>query len=193
MKKVFQSLILVVLCCMSGHLAAQNAVITIGESGYATFSSDKALDFSKVTGENGKTAELTAFIGSSFFENGYLAITKAGGNRICPDKTVNPNIGLIVKGKPGIYHVQYADGATNYFSSLLTPTVEPATLQTTDGATTTFVLTEDGCFSPVTNGDDSLGPNSAYLKVPTKFCKANHIEKFMLGEVEEEKSIKVKQ
>ncbi len=149
---------------------ATDATITIGESGYATYASDKALDFSQVTDDEGNAADIVAYV------------VPAGGNAICEDRTVAANTGLIVKGAPGTYHVAFSEEVGNYFGNLLKPVIGTITLQPTEGEYTNFVLTADG-FNPTTGG--SFGPNKAYLQIPTKFITDHQINTFSLAEDED--------
>ncbi len=192
MKKIFRSLILVVLCCISGHITAQDAIITIGQSGYTTYSSEKPLDFSKVTDAKGKPAELSVYTVSSVYPNGNVCILKTGNEKATSNRAVNEFLGMVVKGNPGTYHVQYATETPNYSSSLLTPVITPVKLNPSDGTYTFYVLSEDGFFSPVSSEGVLLGANTAYLKVHTTFVNKNSINKFTLVEAEEDGWVKVK-
>ena len=161
---------------------ATDATITIGESGYATYASDKALDFSQVTDDEGNAADIVAYVVPTYYTNGKVSLLKAGGNAICEDRTIAANTGLIVKGTPGTYHVAFSDEEGNYFANLLKPVISAITLQPTDGEYTNFVLTADG-FNPTTGG--SFGPNKAYLQIPTKFITDHQINTFSLAEDED--------
>lgn len=161
---------------------ATDATITIGESGYATYASDKALDFSQVTDDEGNATDIVAYVVPAYYSNGQVSLLKAGGNAICEDRTVAANTGLIVKGAPGTYHVAFSEEVGNYFGNLLKPVISAITLQPTEGEYTNFVLTADG-FNPTTGG--SFGPNKAYLQIPTKFITDHQINTFSLAEDED--------
>lgn len=161
---------------------ATDATITIGESGYATYASDKALDFSQVTDDEGNAADIVAYVVPAYYSNGLVSLLKAGGNAICEDRTVAAKTGLIVKGAPGTYHVAFSEEVGNYFGNLLKPVISAITLQPTEGEYTNFVLTADG-FNPTTGG--SFGPNKAYLQIPTKFITDHQINTFSLAEDED--------
>ena len=165
---------------------ATDATITIGESGYATYASDKALDFSQVTDDEGNAADIVAYVVPTYYTNGKVSLLKAGGNAICEDRTIAANTGLIVKGTPGTYHVAFSDEEGNYFANLLKPVISAITLQPTDGEYTNFVLTADG-FNATTGG--TFGPNKAYLQIPTKFITDHQINTFSLAEDEDVSSI----
>ena len=161
---------------------ATDATITIGESGYATYASDKALDFSQVTDDEGNAADIVAYVVPTYYTNGLVSLLKAGGNAICEDRTVAAKTGLIVKGAPGTYHVAFSEEVGNCFANLLKPVISAITLQPTEGEYTNFVLTADG-FNPTTGG--SFGPNKAYLQIPTKFITDHQINTFSLAEDED--------
>ena len=161
---------------------ATDATITIGESGYATYASDKALDFSQVTDDEGNAADIVAYVVPTYYTNSQVSLLKAGGNAICEDRTVAANTGLIVKGSPGTYHVAFSEEVGNCFANLLKPVISAITLQPTEGEYTNFVLTANG-FTPTTGG--TFGPNKAYLQIPTKFITDHQINTFSLAEDED--------
>lgn len=163
-------------------VTATDATITIGESGYATYASDKALDFSQVTDDEGNAADIVAYVVPAYYSNGLVSLLKAGGNAICEDRTVAANTGLIVKGSPGTYHVVFSEEVGNCFANLLKPVISAITLQPTEDEYTNFVLTADG-FNPTTGG--TIGPNKAYLQIPTKFITDHQINTFSLAEDED--------
>ena len=165
------------------------ATITIGESGYATYASNKALDFrqGQVTDDEDNDATIVPYVVTSYYTNSTVGILKAGGN-FGSEKIVAANTGLIIKGDPGTYHVKYSDTVGNYFANLLVPVTESITLQPNDENYTNFVLgIKDGTvnFYKLQNAG-SFGPNKAYLQIPTIFISSNNINSFSLMELEEE-------
>ena len=165
------------------------ATITIGESGYATYASNKALDFrqGQVTDDEDNDATIVPYVVTSYYTNSTVGILKAGGN-FGSEKIVAANTGLIIKGDPGTYHVKYSDTVGNYFANLLVPVTKSITLQPNDENYTNFVLgIKDGTvnFYKLQNAG-SFGPNKAYLQIPTIFISSNNINSFSLMELEEE-------
>ena len=165
-----------------------DASIVIGESGYTTYSNKKALDFSQVTDAQGNTADITAYVVPGYYVGGYVGVMKAGGNAVSLNRTIPAKTGLVIKGDPGEYHVQFANGNTNVFSNFLIPAVEPIFLLPDDGEYKNFVLVGDE-FEIVNSEGIYFGPNEAYLKIPTDYVIANNINTLKIVEVEDELGI----
>ena len=165
-----------------------DAAIVIGESGYTTYSNKKALDFSQVIDAQGNTADITAYIVPGYYAGGYVGVMKAGGNSISLDRTVPAKTGLVIKGDPGEYHVQFATGNTNVFSNFLTAAVEPIFLLQEENDYKNFVLKGD-TFEMVDSDGMYFGPNEAFLKIPAAYVIANNIKRFKMVEVEDELGI----
>ncbi len=159
------------------------AIITIGESGYATYASSNALDFSQVTDADDQPADIVAYVVPVYYSNSQVGLLRTGGDSNCDDRTVAANTGIVVKGAAGTYHVNYSDEPGNYFGNLLKPVIGTIILEPTDGDYTNFVLTADG-FRPLSQAG-SFGPNKAYLQIPTSFVTSHNITSFNFVEIED--------
>jgi len=131
------------------------ATVTIGAAGMATYSNSRALDFTDVEG-------LKAFIASGFNSvTGEQTLTRA--------RSVPAGEGLVVKGAKGTYQVPYK-ASTNFYANLLVGVPEATTVNPTEGNKTNLILKNDAVkglgFHPLSKAG-TIGPNKAYLQIPT--------------------------
>ena len=172
------------------YIPATDAIITIGESGYTTFSYRESLDFSQVTDASGEPAEITAYsIPVVMLKDKTVGIKKCGGNSISEDRTVRYNTGLLIKGEPGIYHVKCIDTDANRFVSLLVPISMTSNIPPSDGTHTFFMLQGDKFVRIPEDGVD-FGLNTACLGVLNFMLDDYPVEEFSMVEVSDESDIK---
>lgn len=125
--------------------------LTIGTTGYATFSHTSALDFTD--------AEVNAYIVSAYVpSNGEVILTRIN---YVPAET-----GIVVKGNAGVYGIP-TGGGTIVLSNML-----EANLTATDDLTaatgyTNYVLGTGSYGIGFYESDGTLGANKAYLPLPT--------------------------
>ena len=128
--------------------------ITVGSSGYATFSSQNALDFSEVS-------DIKAYIASDFDPSTYTLtltrITEAPAEE-----------GLYIVGTPGTYVID--EKATDeVYSNLLKGVTYPTTISPTDEDYTNFILAngKHGVAFYTISEAGELAAGKAYLQLPT--------------------------
>ena len=175
------------LCLLPCHVTAQvsnsYAVITIGDSGYTTFSYNESLDFSQVTDDSGAPADITAYVIPVIEPRKHVAdFMKCGGNDFTADRSVQYMTGLLIKGEPGTYHVQCIYGDASHFANFLEPVITPTSLSAEVHGKTNYILQGDK-FVQVPEEGVNIGPNSAYLAVPSSILVDNPIAEFTLEEV----------
>ena len=137
---------------------SESSELIIGSAHVATYCSDKALDFSEVSG-------VRAYVASGFNpDNGKILLMHVD--------EVPAGTGLYVKGTPGKYNIPVKP-TSFYYLNLLKPVFEATTIPEESNGFTNFVLA---------NGDDgllfyrshnaSLAANRAYLQLPTTAAAA---------------------
>ena len=90
--------------------------------------------------------------------------------------------GLLIKGEPGTYHVQCIYGDASRFGNFLEPVIMPKSLPAESDGKTNYILQGDK-FVQVPEEGVNIGPNSAYLAVPSSVLVNNPIAEFTLEEV----------
>lgn len=132
----------------------------IGESGHATYCSEKALDFSAVT-------DVKAYVATGFDPSlNELLLT--------PVKQVPAGEGIFVIGKPGIYEIPECETAMVY-SNLLCGMTWPEEIEAISENCTNFTLMdgdEGTSFYPMTEKTPVFA-SSAYLRLPIASVPAN--------------------
>ena len=128
--------------------------ITVGSTGFATFCSPKAMDFSGVT-------DIKAYIASGFSPSaGTLVLTRV--------TEVPAGEGLYIVGTPGSYVIPETTTDMVY-SNLLKGVTTPTTISPTEGSYTNFILTTGihgvGFYTLSTTGE--LAAGKAYLQLTT--------------------------
>lgn len=128
--------------------------ITVGSTGYATFCSPKAMDFTDVDG-------IKAYIASGFNPtSGTLVLTRV--------TEVPAGEGLYIVGTPGTYNVPKTTTDMIY-SNLLKGVTAATTIYSTDGDYTNFILANGshgiGFYTLSSAGE--LAAGKAYLQLPT--------------------------
>jgi len=194
MLRITQIILTIMLCLLTCHVTAQvsnsYAVITIGDSGYTTFSYNESLDFALVTDDSGAPADITAYVIPMIEPKRHVAdFMKCGGNDFTDDRTVYYMTGLLIKGEPGTYHVQCIYGDASRFANFLEPVITPMSLPAEADGKTNYILQGDK-FVQVPKEGVNIGPNSAYLAVPSSILVNNPIAEFTLEEVFEISDIK---
>ena len=131
--------------------------IAVGSSGYATFCSPNALDFSEVT-------NIKAYIASGFNPaTGILVLTRV--------TEVPGGEGLYIVGTPGISDEYVVPTTTTsmFYSNLLKGVTETTTIYPTEGDKTNFILANGlhgvGFYTLSEAGELAVG--KAYLQLPT--------------------------
>lgn len=158
MKKLF-TLIIAALAYV-GASAQETVEITLAHD-FATYASDKGLDFSNVEGlkayyakslNNGKTDEAT------------ITMTKI-------EKTPD-YFGLVLVGKAGTTYTVPVTECDDDINNLLQPSVGKTKLQQIYGTSTNFLLTENEegkpVFRMVSLAGGELPANHAWLEIPTR-------------------------
>jgi hypothetical protein len=136
------------------------ALIAMGSSGIMTYSNNSDLNFTSVSG-------LKAYIASGFNPaTGDLTMTRV--------YEVPAGEGLILKGAADSYEVPYAETSA-YYANLLVGVPTATTVNPTDGDYTNFILANDAVkgigFYPLAS-EGEIGPNKAYLQLPTSILPA---------------------
>lgn len=134
--------------------------VVVGSTGYATFCSPFALDFSGVT-------DIRAYIASGF--------NPATGNLLLTRVTEVPGgEGLYIVGTEGSYDVPKTT-TSMYYSNLLKGVTEATNISPTDGSMTNFILSNGNYgvgFYPVSTTGE-LAAGKAYLQLPTALLGSN--------------------
>lgn len=132
----------------------ENANVNIGSTGYATYCSTHALDFSEVT-------DIKAYIASGFSPStGKLVLTRVD--------EVPAGEGLYLVGEEGTYSVPFTTTDMMY-SNLLKGVTTATTIYPTEGDYTNFVLANGSHgvgFYTLSNAGE-LAAGKAYLQLPT--------------------------
>ena len=128
--------------------------ITVGETGFATFCSPYALDFSEVE-------DIRAYIVSGFNqETGTLVLTRV--------TEVPAGEGLYIAGMPGNHEIPQTK-TSMFYANLLKGVTEPTIISPTDGNYTNYILSNGsygvGFYTLSTTG--TLDGGKAYLQLPT--------------------------
>ena len=128
--------------------------ITIGETGFATFCSSHALDFSEVE-------DIRAYIVSGFNqETGTLVLTRV--------TEVPAGEGLYIAGMPGNHEIPQTK-TSMFYANLLKGVTEPTIISPTDGNYTNYILSNGsygvGFYTLSQTG--TLDAGKAYLQLPT--------------------------
>lgn len=128
--------------------------ITVGETGFATFCSSYALDFSDVT-------DIKAYIVSGFNqETGTLVLTRV--------TEVPAGEGLYIAGTPGEHRIPKTQ-TSMFYANLLKGETEPTIISPTDGNYTNYILSNGshgvGFYTLSESG--TLDAGKAYLQLPT--------------------------
>ena len=135
--------------------------IKISAAKQIPYCSDKNLDFTDKT-------ELKAYVATGYDKtNGTIWLTRV--------KQVPANSGFLLMGDPGDYVIPIAKSAADvYYKNMFKGTLEPTTLQTTDGAYTNYYLSsgEYGVGFYKVNGSVDIKANRAYLPIPTDIPSA---------------------
>jgi Leucine-rich repeat (LRR) protein len=136
------------------------AAITMGSSGIATYSSNYDLDFTSVSG-------LKAYTAGGFSPS-------AGETTMMRVFKVPAGEGLLLKGEPGSYDVPSVS-VDNIYANLLVGVPTATIVNPTEGEYTNFILTYDEVdgigFYPM-DSTGEIGPNKAYLQLPTSALPA---------------------
>lgn len=125
--------------------------------GQATFSCDRDLDFSEVSG-------LAAYIASGFDRNGTVLLSKVD--------VVPANTGLFLVGTEGAtYKVPYVT-ATSYYVNLLKPVLTAKVVPATEESYTNFLYGENNGVAGFykASGTGEVAAKKAYLQVPTSMA-----------------------
>ncbi len=150
----------------------QYAAVTMNGA-YTTYSYEKDLDFSKVSG-------LTAFVVS-----GYKRINGEMKFVLTSIEEAAAGVGVILKGTPGTnYNIPYTSSEYSYGNFLIGCT-ESTTIYTTDGDKTNFVLmNNNGAYNfAKVSSSRTLPARKAYLQLPTSLAVSAAKE---IGFVEED-------
>ena len=128
--------------------------ITVGETGFATFCSTYALDFSEVE-------DIRAYIVSGFNqETGTLVLTRV--------TEVPAGEGLYIAGMPGNHEIPQTK-TSMFYANLLKGVTEPTIISPTDGNYTNYILSNGsygvGFYTLSQTG--TLDAGKAYLQLPT--------------------------
>ena len=139
------------------ELEPTEVTVTINQYGSATYCSEYALDFSEVEGLKAYSAI------------GYKPSTQVV--TLARVMTTGAGQGVFVKGEPGEYIVPVIDNFDEYTLNMLVGTLEPTTVNSTDGAMSNYKFTiADGdaapMFYPFEDGT-TLSGGKAYLQIPT--------------------------
>ena len=128
--------------------------IAVGSSGYATFCSPYALDFSEVS-------DIKAYIASGFNPaTGTLVLTRV--------TEVPSGEGLYIVGTPGEYEVPKTT-TSMFYSNLLKGVTEATNISPTEGNMTNFILANGihGVAFYTLSATGDLAAGKAYLQLPT--------------------------
>ena len=137
-----------------GEIVEMPISITIGETGFATFCSSCALDFSEVE-------DIRAYIVSGFNqETGTLVLTRV--------TEVPAGEGLYIAGTPGEHRIPKTQ-TSMFYANLLKGVTEPTIISPTDGNYTNYILSNGsygvGFYTLSQTG--TLDAGKAYLQLPT--------------------------
>ena len=137
-----------------GEIVELTSPITVGETGFATFCSSYALDFSDVT-------DIKAYIVSGFDqESGTLVLTRV--------TEVPVGEGLYIAGTPGEHRIPKIQ-TSMFYANLLKGVTEPTNIDPTDGNYTNYILSNGsygvGFYTLSESG--TLDAGKAYLQLPT--------------------------
>ena len=136
--------------------------ITINQYGSATYCSSYTLDFSNVQG-------LKAYAAT-----GYKSSTKVV--TLIRVQTAGAGVGLFLKGEPGEYVVPIIESTDEHSLNMLVGTLEPTTVNSTDGGMTNFKYTiKSGDETPLFyqfEDNSTLSAGKAYLQIPTAWLPA---------------------
>ena len=137
-----------------GEIVEMTSPITVGETGFATFCSSYALDFSDVT-------DIKAYIVSGFNqETCTLVLTRV--------TEVPAGEGLYIAGTPGNHEIPQTKTSI-FYANLLKGVTEPTTISPTDGNYTNYILSNGsygvGFYTLSQTG--TLDAGKAYLQLPT--------------------------
>lgn len=137
-----------------GNIVEMPSVIEIGETGFATYCSTNALDFSEVM-------DIKAYIVSGFNqETGTLVLTRV--------TEVPAGEGLYIAGTPGRHEIPQTE-TTMFYANLLKGVTEPTIISPTDGNYTNYILSNGsygvGFYTLSQTG--TLDAGKAYLQLPT--------------------------
>ena len=137
-----------------GEIVEMTSPITIGETGFATFCSPHALDFSEVE-------DIRAYIVSGFNqETGTLVLTRV--------IEVPAGEGLYIAGMPGNHEIPQTK-TSMFYANLLKGVTEPTIISPTDGNYTNYILSNGsygvGFYTLSQTG--TLDAGKAYLQLPT--------------------------
>ena len=136
-------------------------VINITSAQQVPYCSDKNLDFSTLD-------NLKAYVATGYDKaTGTIWLTRV--------KQVPAETGFLLMGEEGDYEIPVAASAADvYYKNMFKGTLEPTTLQTTDGAYTNYYLSsgEYGVGFYKVNGSVDIKANRAYLQIPTDIPSA---------------------
>ena len=136
---------------------ADVTLVTVGETGYATYCSDMPLDFSGMEGR------VKAYIATGTASSGTGDVMKLVVQNV---EDVRANTGLLLHGTPGRYAVPRGAGSytyLNYFKSVTTPTYVSAE----DSGNKNFLLADGSQGIGFYPAQDGIIPaNRAYLSLP---------------------------
>lgn len=132
----------------------ENNTVNVGSSGFATYCSPNALDFSDVSA-------IKAYIASGFNPTtGTLVLTRV--------TEVTAGEGLYIVGEEGSYEIPETT-TDMFYLSLLKGVISATTISPTDGSYTNFILSNGshgiGFYTLSAEGEISAG--KAYLQLPT--------------------------
>jgi hypothetical protein len=137
-----------------GTIVEMTSPITVGETGFATFCSPYALDFSEAE-------DIRAYIVSGFNqETGTLVLTRV--------TEVPAGEGLYIAGMPGNHEIPQTK-TSMFYANLLKGVTEPTIISPTDGNYTNYILSNGsygvGFYTLSQTG--TLDAGKAYLQLPT--------------------------
>ena len=137
-----------------GEIVEMTSPITVGETGFATFCSPYALDFSEVE-------DIRAYIVSGFNqETGTLVLTRV--------TEVPAGEGLYIAGTPGEHRIPKTQ-TSMFYANLLKGVTEPTIISPTDGNYTNYILSNGsygvGFYTLSQTG--TLDAGKAYLQLLT--------------------------
>ena len=135
--------------------------LTISAAKQLPYCSEYDLDFTDMT-------DLKAYVATGYDKaNGTIWLTRV--------KQVPAKTGFLLMGDAGDYVIPIAKSAADcYYKNMFKGTLEPTTLQTTDGAYTNYYLSsgEYGVGFYKVNGSVDIKANRAYLQIPTDIPSA---------------------
>ena len=139
------------------ELEPTEVTVTIGQYGNATYCSPYALDFSEVEG-------LKAYAATGYNKaTQVVTLTRV--------QTAEAGVGLFLKGEPSEYVVPVIEYSNDYTLNLLVGTLEPTTVNSTDGAMSNYKFTiAEGDAAPMFypfEDNTAFSAGKAYLQIPT--------------------------